>query len=295
MKIILFIIYMFTIIFILIIIITTLLFYNFIYNLKETFEDNKTNENKDIPEFGFIITRHVNNIENNKIWISCIERIRKFYPTTLIVIIDDYSNYEYINHPPDFLNNCIVIKSEYKGAGELLPYYYYYHNKWFEKAIYIHDSVFINGIIDISNVNNVKFLWEFSSTQIHEERPYINEFLSYLNYKDELLNLFNNEDKWVGCFGVMSVIKHEYIKKIADKYNLFILLNHVNKRVHRMSMERILAILCFHDNEITKENASIYGHYFNMQGGNKYNYDTYYKDLSNGLIQPSPIKLYFGR
>jgi hypothetical protein len=47
-----------------------------------------------------------------------------------------------------------------------------------------------------------------------------------------------------------------------------------------MSMERIFAIICFHDKEIESETSiSLYGHYDNIQGQNTYNYETYMLDL----------------
>jgi hypothetical protein len=45
---------------------------------------------------GFVFTRHVNSYETNEIWIECYSQIRKYYPTSLIMIIDDNSNYYYI-------------------------------------------------------------------------------------------------------------------------------------------------------------------------------------------------------
>ena len=62
------------------------------YIKKESFENKKR------PSVGFIITRHVNNESVNKVWISCVQQIRKSYPTNKIVIIDDNSNYEF-NEP----------------------------------------------------------------------------------------------------------------------------------------------------------------------------------------------------
>ena len=274
-----------------------ILFFSVIFYLIIDIFSKEKYDNIQSREFGFIITRHVNNEFANKIWVACISQIRKTYPNTLIVIIDDNSNYEFIKIPNDrFLDNCVVIDSEYKGAGELLPYYYYSKNNWFDKAIFIHDSVFINGPIPIDNIKNVKFIWTFEPNETYEERPYIEEFLRYLNYGDELLELFNNHDGWKGCYGVMSVITHSYLVHLSEKYNLPILVNHVNKRIHRMSMERIFAIICFHDKQITLETSpSIYGHYQNIQGNNSYNYDSYFIDLEQNKIGKHPIKLYFGR
>jgi hypothetical protein len=261
------------------------------YNPKESFE------NKNKSDIGFIITRHVNNESVNKVWISCVKQIRKSYPNNKIVIIDDDSNYDFIKVPSNnFLNNCIVINSEYKNSGELLPYIYYAKNKWFEKAIYIHDSCMINGKIPVKNIKNVKFLFTFDSKLIFDERPYIKKFCKYLNHGDELWNLFNNKLEWKGSWGVMSCITHSYCKHLYEKYNLQILTNHVNKRVHRMAMERIFALMCFHDKAILDENSpSIYGRHENIQGNNTYTYDTYFKYLSENKILKKPVKLFFGR
>ena len=87
------------------------------YNPKEPFK------NKNTSDIGFIITRHVNTESVNKVWISCVQQIRKSYPNNKIVIIDDNSNYDFIKVPSDnFLNNCIVIDSEYKKGGKIIGY-----------------------------------------------------------------------------------------------------------------------------------------------------------------------------
>lgn len=252
--------------------------------------DNSSNEDNvnNIESVGFIITRHVNSTFTNNFWITCINRIRIFYPTVLIVIVDNNSNYDFISYPTNFLENCIVIDSEYKYSGELSPYYYFYHNKWFEKAICIHDTFFINHLIDISNVNNIKYLYGFESWQIYHERPNIETLLMSLNHKDELFNLLNNGN-WVGCRGVMSVIKHSYIKKLSDKYNLFTIMPKMKIKDDRQAVERILGIVCFHDKELTVENASIYGMSFceNLI----YEYHTYMDALNSNSLNINHQKI----
>jgi len=108
---------------------------------------------------GFIILRHVNSALTNNYWIRCHGCIRIFYPEHPILIIDDGSDYKYVTDIT--LYKTTVINSEYPGRGELLPYYYYLHNKLFETAVIIHDSVFINTYIDLS-VNKYKFIWELN-------------------------------------------------------------------------------------------------------------------------------------
>ncbi len=188
-------------------------------------------------DFGFIILRHVNNQITNKYWQCCYDSIRKYYPEHLILIIDDNSNYEYITE--HFLYKTTIINSEYKGRGELLPYYYYLHNKLFETAVIIHDSVFINKYIDFT-VDKYSILWDFEHhwDQIEDETRIIQSFRD-----TELYEFYNNKKLWTGCFGGMSVITHNYLLEINNKYNISILLEFIITRFNRCSFERIIACL----------------------------------------------------
>ena len=94
--------------------------------------------------FGFIMLRHVNNELTNSYWINCYNCIRTHYPENSIIIIDDNSNYNFITNKE--LYKTTIINSEYPKRGELLPYYYYLHNKLFDVAVIMHDSAFINKI-----------------------------------------------------------------------------------------------------------------------------------------------------
>ena len=91
--------------------------------------------------------RHVTSPLTNQYWIHCYLCIRTYYPEHRIIIIDDASDYAYVT----FLEttNCKVVQSKYPGRGEFLPYYYYIFNPdWFQQAVILHDSVFINSYID---------------------------------------------------------------------------------------------------------------------------------------------------
>ena len=128
-----------------------------------------------IKQIGFIVLRHVNNESTNKYWIKCVNSIRQYYPENHILIIDDNSNYEYITEHT--LYKTTILNSEYPKRGELLTYYYYLHNKLFDIAVIIHDSVIVNKYIDMS-VEKYKFLWEFEHNwdQIEDETIMINNF-----------------------------------------------------------------------------------------------------------------------
>ena len=103
--------------------------------------------------------RHVKDENSDKHWKISYKCIKTYFPECPIVIIDDNSKQEYIDK--EFQNNLIdtiVLNSEYPKRGELLPYYYYSRNKFFDVAIIIHDSVFINKRFEVK-VDNYKFLW----------------------------------------------------------------------------------------------------------------------------------------
>jgi hypothetical protein len=188
-------------------------------------------------QVGFIILRHVNNELTNKYWIKCVNCIRQYYPENNILIIDDNSNYEYITE--EILYKTIIINSEYPKRGELLPYYYYLHNKLFDIAVIIHDSVIVNTYIDMS-VETYKFLWEFEHNfdQIEDETRMINVFNDL-----ELNNFYENKNLWKGCFGCMTIITHDYLTYVNNKYDIKKLLDYVLNRYNRCSFERVIACL----------------------------------------------------
>ena len=192
--------------------------------------------------FGFIFTRHVNSAKTNEYWKECIRSIRKHYPvTTPILIIDDNSNREYLVNAD--IPNVQVIQSEFIERGELLAYYYFYKLRPFDKACIIHDSVFVQKYIDFSKMNeDVNLLWGFFP-HICEDSKHTPDLINKLTDSDTLMRIYEDTSKWVGLFGCMSVITLPFLDILADKYNLFILLEHVKSRPDRICLERILGIL----------------------------------------------------
>ena len=115
--------------------------------------------------FGFILTRYVHSVVTNKYWNECVQCIKRCYPLKKIIVIDDNSKKEFLNADHEYENVEYVI-SEFPGRGELLPYYYLYKNHYFDNAIIIHDSVFIQKRINfeylIQKQVQVLPLWHFT-------------------------------------------------------------------------------------------------------------------------------------
>jgi hypothetical protein len=190
---------------------------------------------------GFIMLRHVNSDIVGNYWKWSYECIRKYYPNSPIMIIDDNSNYEFIDAIFEKnMTKTTVIRSEFPQRGELLPYYYYLKYPLFETAVIIHDSVFINSAIDFS-CDNYKILWHFE----HDWDQPADEIniIKHLKNPDQLLSFHSDKTKWKGCFGGMSVIKYGYLKSIDDRYSIANMIPHIVTRFNRMSFERVIACL----------------------------------------------------
>ena len=254
-----------------------------------------------MDNYGFIITRHVNSETTNKYWNHSIQCIRRFYPKKKIVIIDDNSNQEYVKQDFDY-KNIEIIQSEYHGRGELLPYYYYFKNRFFNNAIIIHDSVFFHRRIHFEKLNNIKVLpfWYFKKdieniqnainiASVLNNNFYIKKKLSF---NDNVISL--NHDKWYGCFGVQSYINLDFLTFITNKYNLFSLLNVVKCRADRCSLERIFGIIFLNENPILLKHKSLLGNIFNYHIWG-YTYENYESDLKLNKIHHPIIKIWTGR
>jgi len=201
--------------------------------------------------FGFIILRHINNEPSSHYWSECYDRIRHFYPETPVVIIDDNSSYDFIDLKKEAtLYKCLVMRSIFPKRGELLPYYYYIHNHWFDSALIIHDSVFINIRIDFEKMVadmpdglKCKFLWHFD--YLYNDYAQESALINRLHNAERLLTIYKDSNAWRGCFGVMSLIDRQFLLNLESHYNITDLISYVKSRAGRMALERAFACMVF--------------------------------------------------
>lgn len=231
-------------------------------------------------DLGFIILRHVITQETNLYWKKCYECIRKLYPNNKIVIIDDNSNYKLIDN--SHLYNTIIINSKSEMCGEILPYYFYIKNKWFEKAVVLHDSVFITEYIDFS-FEKYKLLWDFS--HLFDNNNLELELIDKLDNNTEVKLYYNDKTSWKGCFGGMCCIDYDYLTDMNNRYNLLNFAKNINNRISRQAWERILGCLL-------SLNSNIYNNVLlgdiNNYGKFGYTYQEYINEIPN-LVQPYQI------
>jgi hypothetical protein len=203
---------------------------------------------------GFIIIRHVNNQLSDCYWKESYRCIRNYHSNP-ILIIDDSSNKEFLKEDIDVVNCTTIYDTEHKGAGELLPYYYFHLLHPFDTAVVLHDSIFIQSPnqFELKDNENIRFIWnfphEFDSHVIED----IHAFIDALPHSSELLDLYNTKDKWYGCFGVMSIIRWDFIHKLNETHRIFeLLLPKIISRVSRCALERIFALLAhYNDSNIS--------------------------------------------
>ena len=169
-------------------------------------------------------------------------------------------------------NYIIVLLLKVNSLKEENFYLYYFLKfKFFDTAVIIHDSVFINSKIDF-NINDFIFLWHFEHDwdQIPDETNMIKSFND-----SELTKFYQNKSLWKGCFGAMSIIQYDYLKFVNDKYNLDLLIPLITSRFNRCSFERVIACLLFINSKNNK--FSLFGdiHKYSKWGidfFNKHNY-----------------------
>jgi len=251
--------------------------------------------------FGFIISRHVNSETTNKYWNHSVKLLRTFYPERKIIIIDDNSNQNFVKAEFHY-KNIEVIQSEFPGRGELLPYYYYLKNKFFENAVILHDSVFIHKRLNFEVLNGMKVLplWHFNSDNenVYNSKRIIN----VLNNKYILHNKLQDEmsiglpiDKWYGCFGVQSYINHNFLLHIEQKYRITNMISNVLCRSDRCCLERIMGCIFFTECPKIFKMKSLLGDITNSANWRKYTFDKYSEHLKKGVVPRLVVKVWSGR
>jgi hypothetical protein len=251
--------------------------------------------------FGFIITRHVNSEKTNQYWNHSVKLLRTLYPYRKIVIIDDNSNQEFVKADHDY-KNTEIIQSEFPGRGELLPYYYYIKNKFFENAIIIHDSVFFHKKIDFTKLQGQKVfpLWFFypdkenitNTLRISTKLKSSYSLQQKLSLNDSILGMPHT--KWYGCFGAQSYINHNFLLRLEEKYKITNLISAVSCRTDRCCLERIMGCLFFNENPNILKSKSLFGNIMKYQTWG-YTFDEYLLDFKKGTIPKAVVKVWTGR
>ena len=254
-----------------------------------------------MSSFGFIMTRHVNSELTNNYWNHSVKLLRTFYPDIKIVIIDDNSKQDLVKEDCIY-ENIEIIQSEFPGCGELLPYYYYSKNKFFNNAVILHDSIFFHIKINFEKLVNMSVLplWHFNKNIENKEDTIkiASKLKNFYSIKDKLsvndIRLNMKDDIWYGCFGCQSFINHNFLLQIENKYGLTNLIPYVLCRSDRCCLERIIGIIFTTENPRLLHQKSLFGCIQKyLKSG--YTFNEYTSDLKKGTIRQPVIKVWTGR
>jgi len=254
-----------------------------------------------MESYGFILTRHVVSEHTNQYWNQCVKLLRTFYPLKQIVIIDDNSKPEFVRAEFEY-QNVTIVQSEFSGRGELLPYYYFIKNAFFDNAVIIHDSVFFHKRIPFESFQNIKVLplWHFYADKENMENTFrISEVLrnsweikKKISLNDMVLGL--KHLKWYGCFGCQSYINRQFLLALENKYGLTNMIVTVRNRKDRCCLERIFGAIFFTEYKNIVDRKSLFGDIMKYQKWG-YSYNDYKADLKKGTVPKAIVKVWTGR
>jgi hypothetical protein len=205
------------------------------------------------PPLGFVILRHVSSDKTDQYWKRCYDSIRALYEHEPILIIDDSVDKSHVS--PHETHNTTVIDSEYTGRGELLPYIYYFRHKISERAVFLHDSVFLTRRVPYQSALAYQHLWNFETERFAFNPESEAAMLASCDAK--LLPLYADKGRWKGCFGCMTVIRHDLLSSMHQKYDIMSLTALVKCRSDRMAFER--AVACILRSLVSVSPPAVYG------------------------------------
>lgn len=205
--------------------------------------------------------------------IRCIKSIRKLYPLTDIILINDsilLDDNKIYNFFAD--NNLSVTQPEVKGSGCSYALNLFNNLTKYDKAIILQDSTELINKLDTDF--DIKFFWYFTehliwhktpvpvqNAQIKTHEDEIIEFhknLSDSPFKTNFLDFYNQKENWRGCLGNMAILSKEFLVRLENETKILTLTNSVKTRRDRMCMESIFAMAVFYVKQFVVNNEDEY-------------------------------------
>lgn len=198
--------------------------------------------------WGFIILRCVHDSASDRLWRWSYEAIRRLYSSYPIVVIDDHSSAGIENQPEDVLT---LLSDWPPGRAELLPYWIMWKYKPFKRAIFLHDSMFLQNRLSeevLCGIDGIRFLWHFSIAeydQPEEEQKWIRHLIKHdPSLLSQTLERHRDRSKWKGCFGLSCCFTYDWIASQVRKFHILErLMPLLKNRRGRMALERVWGVL----------------------------------------------------
>lgn len=219
--------------------------------------------------FGFIIPTCVRERCHLESLKRCINSIRKHYPDILIVLIIDFTSDIDLSSDKLYDTDTNIIR-EYtseKIPADMLVYKYFLKNKYFDKAIVIQDSmVLLNKFSNLDFIDTFKYIWHFTNhrkhwhiikepkTSYNEEnniithddliKDCINKFITKPDLKKYMLEIYDQKNKWSGCFGCLTIMTHSFLKMFDEETDIIAIMGKMTNNRMRRAIESIFPLSC---------------------------------------------------
>lgn len=242
----------------------------------------------------FVILRHLRNAQDNALWTAAYQSIRTHY-TNKIVIIDDNSQVNTFNGS---LVHTEVIESEYRGAGESLPYFYFFQYKWADRMIILHDSMILHRPFQSTELEGlIRFHWHFSIKEItyHTKMELL---FSSMRHHEGLLSFLKGASEWKGCFGGAAIVSYDAVEHLEKKYGFFsTLVLAIKTRKDREAFERMLGVVTFFEKMVDNESCSTFGDIIRYPGAftDNMNKETTMYQVQQANYDTAILKIWRGR
>ncbi len=237
---------------------------------------------------------------------QCLESIMHFDKSYNITVVDD-------NSPIDFCNdttltkipNLSIIKNTYyPKSGEFFPYWYNSKFLVYDVFVVMHDSMILKKTLpDDCWRRQCTMLWYFEKSQhIKHVTLWVRNICNNIKGGKFIVhNYLHNKHKWVGCFGVATVVEQTFLTSIFNKYDFENIIKQIDSRPKREACERILGIILSIEfgKDVMKKNSlnkSIFNHPDKFDYNSKNSVLTFRQLLSKYQTYDSYIiKLWKGR
>lgn len=210
--------------------------------------------------YGFLIPTCLQDAAQYRMLQLNLQSIKYHHPGQKIVVIDDHSHYQYILDDPEIL----VIKAGHIGAGEIHTYWYWYHWKFFDYAIILHDACEIHQSLPIDLREPVKFLWYFhdhrrwheDNIDLHlqtddiktpndEVKVYIQQ-IEDPEIREKFLDILENKaESYLCCWGMMSMMSYKFLVQMQEKTKILDLYSKIKGQRPRMMMEYLFSMAIY--------------------------------------------------
>ena len=211
--------------------------------------------------WGFVVLRHVCSPTTNLYWQECVRLLRRYYgPRVPIVIVDDTSDPAWVTSSyEDKHLQVYTVPPELSRRGEFLPYYLLWKHHWFDTAVILHDSVFVQQHIVWPTVRTCLPLWHFAPDLENQRRVHAllgPQRMRLIHGRAQTnaptvmaMKKHTPTYRWYGCFGGQSIVTHTFLTYLETKYNWTNWKQDIQTRSDRCCFERLWGLLLAEENK----------------------------------------------